>query len=132
MRDADRTIERLLAGLRDAEPSAGMQRRILEALDGMETRQAVAAGSPWSRLTCPAVASGNCHVVGVCGDLHRLLDRLPDVFFDRRHHCSPASACTGRCEESFDAAPMRGKRHGRSRSRRRPPSCLGGWLHESR
>src|SRR5580692_8976747 len=47
MRDADATIERLLAGLRDAEPSAGMQRRLLEAI---ETHPAASA-SPWRLLT---------------------------------------------------------------------------------
>jgi hypothetical protein len=50
MRDADETIERLLAGLRDAEPSAGMQRRVLMA---MEAREAVASDSPWRRLISP-------------------------------------------------------------------------------
>src|ERR1700733_7925977 len=49
MRDADATIERLLAGLRDAEPSAGMQRRLLEAI---ETHPAASA-SPWHRRTLP-------------------------------------------------------------------------------
>jgi hypothetical protein len=32
MRDADATIEKLIAAMRDAEPSAGMQPRILEAM----------------------------------------------------------------------------------------------------
>jgi hypothetical protein len=50
MKDADRTIERLLAGLRDAEPSAGIERRILEA---MEAREAAAAAPPWRRLSLP-------------------------------------------------------------------------------
>jgi hypothetical protein len=50
MRDADETIERLLAGLRNAEPSAGMHRRILEA---MRAREAVASDSPWRRLILP-------------------------------------------------------------------------------
>ena len=50
MRDADATIERLLAGLRDAEPSAGIERRLLAA---METHPAVASASSWHRLTLP-------------------------------------------------------------------------------
>jgi hypothetical protein len=50
MRDADETIERLLVGLRDAEPSAGMQRRVLMA---MEAREPVASDSPWRRLISP-------------------------------------------------------------------------------
>jgi hypothetical protein len=49
MRDADATIERLLAGLRDAEPSPGMRRRLLEAI---ETHPAASA-SPWHRRTLP-------------------------------------------------------------------------------
>jgi hypothetical protein len=33
MRDADETIDRLMAGLRDAEPSPGMERRVLDAME---------------------------------------------------------------------------------------------------
>lgn len=47
MKDADGTIERLLSGLRDARPPAGIERRILEALDGMEVREASAPTSFW-------------------------------------------------------------------------------------
>jgi hypothetical protein len=59
MTDPHATIERLLAGLRDAEPSAGMQRRILQAI---EAREAIAPGSPWRRpilpwLLRPAIAA---------------------------------------------------------------------------
>jgi hypothetical protein len=50
MRDADEMIERLLTGLRDAEPSAGIERRILEA---MELREAAASDSHWRRLLLP-------------------------------------------------------------------------------
>ena len=50
MRDADATIERLLAGLRDAEPSPGMQRRLLAAIG---TQPAVASAPPWHRRTLP-------------------------------------------------------------------------------
>jgi hypothetical protein len=50
MRDADATIERLLAGLRDAEPPPGMPRRLLAAI---ETHPAVAPASPWYRRTPP-------------------------------------------------------------------------------
>ena len=56
MRDADRTIERLLAGLRDAEPPGGMERRILEALDGMGAREVAASASLWRRPLRPAIA----------------------------------------------------------------------------
>jgi hypothetical protein len=50
MRDADETIERLMAGLRDAEPAPGMKRRILEA---MEAHQATASDSHWRRVITP-------------------------------------------------------------------------------
>jgi hypothetical protein len=53
MKDAEETIERLLRGLRDAEPPAGIERRILRALDGMETGQASGAASPWRRPIVP-------------------------------------------------------------------------------
>jgi hypothetical protein len=56
MRDADGTIERLLAGLRDAEPPGGMERRILKALDGMEARKEVASASLWRLPFRPAIA----------------------------------------------------------------------------
>jgi hypothetical protein len=47
MKDAEGTIERLLAGLRDAEPPGGMERRILEALGGMGAREVAASASLW-------------------------------------------------------------------------------------
>jgi len=56
MRDADGTIERLLAGLRDAEPPGGMERRILQALDGMEAREEVTSASLWRLPFRPAIA----------------------------------------------------------------------------
>jgi hypothetical protein len=56
MKDADGTIERLLAGLRDAEPPGGMGGRILEALDGREAREVAASVSLWRRPLRPAIA----------------------------------------------------------------------------
>jgi hypothetical protein len=56
MRDAERTIERLLAGLRDAEPPGGMEHRILKALDGMGARDDTASASLWRRPLRPALA----------------------------------------------------------------------------
>jgi hypothetical protein len=50
MNDADERIERLMAGLRDAEPSPGMKRRILEAMEAHQARP-----SPW--LSCPPVVA---------------------------------------------------------------------------
>ncbi len=56
MRDADTTIERLLAGLRDAEPPGGMERRILDALDGIGAREVAASTSLWRPPLRPALA----------------------------------------------------------------------------
>jgi hypothetical protein len=56
MRDAEGTIERLLAGLRDAEPPTGINRRILEALDERAGRQASTPASLWRRPLGPAMA----------------------------------------------------------------------------
>jgi hypothetical protein len=44
MKDADKTIARVLTGLRTAEPPAGIERRILDA---MEARQVAAFPAPW-------------------------------------------------------------------------------------
>ena len=56
MRDAEGTIERLLAGLSDAEPPGGMERRILEALDGIGAREVAPSASLWRRPLRPALA----------------------------------------------------------------------------
>lgn len=47
MKDAEETIERLLTGLRDAEPPPGIERRILRALDGIEVGKTSASASLW-------------------------------------------------------------------------------------
>jgi hypothetical protein len=47
MKDAEPTIERLLAGLRDAEPQPGIERRIL---DGMQARKTVVPVPFWRKL----------------------------------------------------------------------------------
>jgi hypothetical protein len=56
MKDAEPTIERLLAGLRDAEPQPGLELRILDA---MQARKTIASVPIWKRLrpqTFPAFA----------------------------------------------------------------------------
>ncbi len=50
MRDADGMIERTLAGLRDAEPSAGLEGRILKAMDAHDS---MATGVRYRRLVSP-------------------------------------------------------------------------------
>ena len=65
MRDADETIDRLMAGLRDVEPSPGMERRILEAMEAHHAtpsawflRPSVAAS-----LVCAAALAASLIVV---------------------------------------------------------------------
>src|SRR5207245_8416544 len=50
MKNSEEAIEKVLAGLRDAEAPAGMERRILDQLDGLEERAAVRSRSGWRRL----------------------------------------------------------------------------------
>jgi hypothetical protein len=68
MRDADGTIERLLAGLRDAEAPAGIEVRILNALDGMEAREAPASASLWRPAMAMLLA---CTVLTLAVTLHQ-------------------------------------------------------------
>ncbi len=65
MRDADETIDRVMAGLRDVEPSPGMERRILEAVEAQH-----AMPSPWflrpsvaASLVCGAALAASLIVV---------------------------------------------------------------------
>jgi hypothetical protein len=62
MKDDDKRIERLMAGLRDAEPSPGMKRRILEAMEAHHARP-----SPW--LSCPPVAASLACVAALAASL---------------------------------------------------------------
>ncbi len=83
MRDADGTIERLLAGLREAEPSAGMQRRILEALDEVAAGQATRYRSLWRQpispwLLRPAMALVSAVALLVAVAIYRHRHTLPD------------------------------------------------------
>jgi hypothetical protein len=81
MKDAEETVERLLMGLRDVEPPAGIERRILLALEGMEAREASASASLWRRpisaswlrpvLTIP-LACAAILIVAVANHQHRL------------------------------------------------------------
>ncbi len=71
MKDADGTIERLLNGLRDAEPPGGMERRILEALDGMETREMAASTWPWRPAIAFLVACAVILIAAISVHQHR-------------------------------------------------------------
>lgn len=122
MRDADETIERLLAGLRDAEPSAGMQRRILMA---MGAREAVASDSPWRRLSLPwllrpAIAmSLVCSVASliVAIAVHQHRDRPADV---RSHSTRADVRQTAGPEAVAQQAPIVPRRVASPVSVRRP------------
>ena len=69
MKDAEPTIERLLAGLRDAEPQPGIEHRILEA---MQARETVASMPFWKRLrpqALPAFAIWLASALAITGAL---------------------------------------------------------------
>ena len=93
MKDADGTIERLLAGLRDAEPPGGIERRILEALDGMEAREVSASASLWRPAMALLLA---CAVI------------LMAAIVVHQHRHAPADL------ESFDECRRAPGRQGRS------------------
>ncbi len=98
MKDADATIERLLAGLRDAEPSPGMQRRLLEA---METHPAAASASRWQRRTLPWLLSPAMALLFACViaftlKVHHHRDTAPYI----RSHATTADAQQATAPES--------------------------------
>ncbi len=122
MRDADETIERLLAGLRDAEPSAGMQRRILKA---MEAREAVASAPPWRRLrsswrlhpaavSLASVVATGALIVAIAVHQHR------SVPADTRSHVNTAAGRTTQPEAVAQKAPIMPRRVASRGSLRRP------------
>ncbi|MCU1253521.1 MAG: hypothetical protein JWQ49_6550 [Edaphobacter sp.] len=49
MKNSEEALEKVLAGLRDAEAAIGMERRILDGLLGLEERGAARPGSGWRR-----------------------------------------------------------------------------------
>jgi hypothetical protein len=70
MRNSEEAMEKVLAGLRDAEAPAGMERRILNQLDGLEARAGGRSRSGWrQRLPVWLVAAARPVGVGslVCG-----------------------------------------------------------------
>ena len=71
MRDAERTIERLLAGLRAAEPPVGIERRILEALDGMGAREVAGSASLWRPAMALLLACAVILIVAIAVHPHR-------------------------------------------------------------
>jgi hypothetical protein len=118
MKDADRTIERLLAALRDAEPSAAMGLRILQA---MEAREAEASAPFWTRLKpvatslATAVAFTGVLIVEVAVHQHRSAPA------DTAAHAVPP---TTHQEAVAQQAPIATRRPGARGSRRRPSSAV--------
>jgi hypothetical protein len=115
MKDADRTIERLLAALREAEPSAAMERRILQAL---EAREAEASAPFWPRMRPMATSLGaalaitGMLIVAVAVRQHW---RAPA---DTRSH-APAVRQTTQPQVVAQQAPIAPQRPGKPGSRRR-------------
>src|ERR1700722_2471468 len=106
MREADATIERLLAVLRDPEPSAGMRRRLLET---METHSAVSSPSLWRHRTLPwllrpAMALLLACVLAFTLKVHRHRDTAPYI----RSHATAADAQQATAPEAVtQKAPAR-------------------------
>ena len=67
MKDAEPTIERLLAGLRDAEPQPGIERRILEAMQAREIVVSVPFSNRLRRQTLPAFAIWLASALAITG-----------------------------------------------------------------
>jgi hypothetical protein len=119
MKDADRTIERLLAALRDAEPSAAMELRILRA---MEAHEAEASTPFWPRLrpvaTSLAAALAITGMLIVAVAVHQHRSAPADT---RSHGTAPAVRRTNQPEAAVQKASIAPRRPG---SRRRPVSAV--------
>jgi hypothetical protein len=104
MRDADRTIEKLLAALRDAEPSTGIELRILQA---MEAREAEVPAPFWPRLrpVATSLAAALAIMVLLIIALHQ-------------HRGAPAVQQTTRKETVAQRAPIAPRRPAQRGSRR--------------
>jgi hypothetical protein len=122
MKDADRTIERLLAALRDAEPSAAMGRRILEAL---EAREGEASAPRWPRLRpvatwlAAAVAIAGLLIIAVAIHQHR---RAPAD--TRSRGTAPPVRRTNQPEAVVQKASIAPRRPAKRGSRRPPVSAV--------
>jgi anti-sigma-K factor RskA len=92
MKDADRTIERLLAALRDAEPSAGIGHRILQA---MEAREAEVSAPLWRRPTALAASLATALAITAVLIIAMALHQHRTAPADTRSH-APAMHLDGR------------------------------------
>jgi hypothetical protein len=118
MKDADRTIERLLAALRDAEPSTGIARRILQT---MEAREAEASAPFWTRLR--PVATSLATALAITAVLIIALHHHRSAPADTRSH-APAVHRTTQPEAVVQQAPIAPRRPAERGSRRRLVSAV--------
>ena len=109
MRDADETIDRLMAGLRDAEPSPGMERRILEAMDAHQgTRSAwFLRPSVAVSLVCAAALAASLIVTTRVNQPSHTPASAADV---RQHTPPPAAAHDAPIEPRRTAARVTARR----------------------
>ena len=117
MKNADPTIERLLAALRDAEPSAVMERRILQA---MAARQAEASAPFWPRLR--PIAASLVSALAITGTLIVAVAVRPHwrAPADTRSHASaPAKRRPTQKEVVAQQAPIAPRRPAKPGSRSR-------------
>jgi hypothetical protein len=127
MKDADRTIERLLSALRDAEPSAAMAHRILQA---MEAREAEASTPRWPRLRpvatwlAAAVAITGILIVAVAVHQQRRAPADTSSRGTAPHGTVPLVRRTNQPEAVVQKASMAPRRPAK-RGSRRPPVSTG-------
>jgi hypothetical protein len=116
MKDTDPTSEMLLAALRDAEPSAGTERRILAA---MEAREAEASAPFWRQLRPLPLASAVAIAGVLIIALHQHWSAPPDT---RRHATVPAVRRTIQPEVVTQQVPIAPRRPAARGSLRREGS----------
>ena len=117
MKDADRTIERLLAALRDAEPSTGIEHRLLQA---MEAREAEAFAPLWRRPTALATSLVTALAITAVLIIAMALHQHRTAPADTRSH-APAVQRTTQPEAVAQQAPITPRRPAQ---RRHPVSAV--------
>jgi hypothetical protein len=116
MKDPDQTIEKLLAALRDAEPSAGVERRILEVMEARETQ---ASAPLWNRLRPLASAVAIAGVLIIA--LHQHWSAPPGT---TPHGTAPALRRTTQPQAVAQQAPVAPRRPAARGSLRRKVSAV--------
>lgn len=100
----EKEIDQVLAGLRDAQPSSGLEQRILHALEQRSSRRQRSPKRAWSALTQILPTGAIRAPVWVSG--LAIIGLIAIIFAGSMHRSSPSLATPGR------AASERVERHG--------------------